>query len=100
MVYFILGKFALIKTLEDFGLVFILSDDCWSCGDYDCHNTTISKKDGQEYNIHIATDSERTNFCLTVTNIPDTNNAEQMEFMKEEEVVKYLCDNFDAFKCF
>lgn len=90
------------KTFKDFGLTFEFDETCATCFEGNCHNKVTSKKDGKEYNVHISTNKEFTKFAIyatETTNVDDSNSIEK-DFDNEEEAVKFVCDNFEWFKCF
>jgi hypothetical protein len=95
-------KYMNYKTFEEFGLKFEYDSDCITCTDGSCHNNVISKKDGKEYNVHISMNSSKTLFTIHATQEANTesNSTIDIEFTDESEAVKFVCENFDWFKCF
>ena len=90
------------KTFKDFGLTFEFDPDCMTCSDGSCHNNVTSKKDGKEYNVHISTDRDFSYFSIYATEQSNTDSSSTIEeqFDKEEDAVKFVCENFEWFKCF
>lgn len=91
-----------MKTFKDLGLSFDFDEDCITCFDGSCHSNVVSRTDGNEYNVYIATTSKFDSFYICVTPINESSNfeSEELNFDDESEAVKYLCDSFIGFKCF
>jgi predicted adenine nucleotide alpha hydrolase (AANH) superfamily ATPase len=90
------------KTFKDMNVEFSEGSGCHTCYDNSCHNTVPKKPDGEEYNVHISTNPDRTLFRIyasTQTNSSTTDDISE-EFQKEEDAVKFICQNFEWFKCF
>ena len=89
------------KTFEDLGLKFVEDLECVTCQNYSCHNNVTRKEDGQEYNVHISMDEEKTMFTVyAIVNLNvESEDDINLGFVNEEEAVKYLCENFNGFQC-
>jgi hypothetical protein len=62
-----------MKTFEDLGMKFEFDSECATCFNGSCHNIADSKIDGQEYNVHISTDAEKTVFRIYASQIASTD---------------------------
>lgn len=90
------------KTFKELNISFQPSSDCVTCNGLSCHNT-VDHKNGNEYNIHISTtDEERGFYDITASDNSTTSSEGDIlkENLTEEQVVKFICDNFNWFKCF
>ena len=89
------------KTFKDFGLSFEFDPTCLTCQDGNCHNNVTSIKDGREYNVHISTNRKFSIFHINATEQSNTDGQSNIEesFTDEAEAVKFVCENFDWFKC-
>ena len=88
------------KTFKDFGLTFEFDPDCMSCTEGNCHNNVVSKKDGRDYIVHISTNREFTVFTVQASENSNTAPVIDEFFDNEENAVKFVCENFEWFKCF
>ena len=89
-------------TFEEIGIYFTVNSSCITCKDHSCHNTAILKSNGAEYNVHISTDLERTEFCITATldSNTDTSNDIIRIFYNENDAAKFVCNTFEWTGCF
>ena len=53
------------KTFKEIGITFELNSACITCLDNSCHNNLISKRDGQEYHVHISTNNSFSEFLIS-----------------------------------
>jgi hypothetical protein len=90
------------KTFKEIGVEFTEGSGCYTCFDNSCHNTVPKKSNGVEYNVHISTNNERTLFRISATTNVNSITEDELteEFQKENDAVKYICENFEWFKCF
>lgn len=90
------------KTFSDLGISFEeTSPSCYTCTGGSCHNIVTHKENGAEYSVLISTIDRKT-FHIQATVSSNTSSASDIEEtdLTERDAVKYLCDNFPAFKCF
>lgn len=89
------------KTFKDFGLSFEFDPTCLTCQQGNCHNNVTSKKDGKEYNVHISTNREFSIFNIYATEQMNTDSETTIEetFTDESKAVRFVCENFDWFRC-
>ena len=87
------------KTFNELGISFQQSTDCLSCDGMSCHNN-VTHKNGDEYNVHIQTNDEET-FDITANLSSSTASSFDIEEhnLTEIQAVKFICDNFNWFKC-
>ena len=90
------------KTFAEFGLTFEEDASCITCDAGSCHNNVTSKKDGNEYNVHISVNYETKSYWITAINNSSSSSKTDLieNFTIEEDAVKFVCENFDWFKCF
>lgn len=88
------------KTFEELGISFKQSSSCYSCDGESCHNN-VNHKNGVEYNVHVSTKDKQI-FNIHATQNSNTSDASDIDEpnLTELEAVKYLCDNFNWFRCF
>lgn len=89
-------------TFEEMGVVFTEGSGCHTCQDNSCHNTVPHKKNNEDYHVHISTDIDRTKFRIFASTQSSSNTDDEIseEFSEENKAVKFVCENFDWFKCF
>ena len=89
------------KTFAEVGVVFTEGSGCLTCRDNSCHNTVPLKKTGEDINVHISTDPNRTIFSIVAMQNANTSSPDDIdeEFANEADAVKFVCDTFDWFKC-
>lgn len=90
------------KTFKEMGVEFTEGSGCHTCYDNSCHNTVPRKPNGEEYNVHISTNPDRTLFRISASTQVNTNTDDEIakEFSNENDAVKFICENFEWFKCF
>ena len=92
------------KSFEDYGLTFDENAGCVTCkgGSGGCHTNVNSLKDGREYNVHIAINANKTVYSIHATQKATTQSTSTIDeiFHNEAQAVKFLCENFERFKCF
>jgi hypothetical protein len=89
------------KTFEKLDIRFENADGCLTCGGNDCHNNVSSKRNGIEYNVHIAADFMNNVFKITANENPNTFSKDDIDeiFDNEHDAVDFLCKNFERFTC-
>lgn len=88
------------KTFEELGISFKQTSSCYTCDGESCHNNT-THKNGTEYNVHISTKDHFTfNIDAEISSNSASGDDIHQHNLTEENAVKYLCDNFNWFKCF
>jgi hypothetical protein len=88
------------KTFKDFGLVFVQDESCYTCFRGTCQNTVYKYSNNEEYTVQILAEPSNSYYAITATNLHDPSEEIFMNFFDEEQAVKYVCDNFNWFKCF
>jgi len=90
------------KTFEDLGLRFDFDNSCVTCKDGSCHAMVTSKKNGNEYSVHISTDEEMNEFEIYASQSSSTFSGLEIHetFTEEDKAVDFLCSTFQNFKCF
>lgn len=96
------NKRPIYKTFEAMGVIFSEGSGCHTCRDNSCHNTVPLRRTGEEYNVHISTDPERSGFTVHATTHANTEADDDIyaDFNDESDAVKFVCDTFEWFKCF
>lgn len=90
------------KTFKEIGIIFEEDKECQTCSDGSCHNTTTSKINNKEYNVHISTNFETNDFQIHASIDFNTSSDDDISeyFEREEEAVKFVCTTFNGFGCF
>ena len=88
------------KTFADFGLKFEIDKDCITCVRGTCHNNVTRYENSQEYNVQIVAYPEQGEYQIFATNLSDQSDEIAVSYEKEEDAVKFVCDEFNWFKCF
>jgi hypothetical protein len=90
------------KTFAEFGLSFEEDTECVTCNNGSCHNNVTSRKDGKEYNVHISVNYDTNEYWISASENSSSESSNDIyeSFPTEEEAVKFVCANFDWFKCF
>ena len=88
------------KTFKDFGLTFSPDENCITCIRGRCHNTVTKYSNNEEYHVFISTYEGSNYYEIISTNINNSSDEIVAFYTNEEEAVKYVCDNFNWFKCF
>ncbi|OJV29306.1 MAG: hypothetical protein BGO32_07065 [Bacteroidetes bacterium 37-13] len=91
-------------SFADLNLIFTPDNEgCVLCNkeDLSCHNNWISSFDGQEYNVHISTNTTRTKFHVSAVLNPSTVSPLDIDanFKDEKAAARFVCKNFLGFKC-
>ena len=89
-------------TFADLGIIFSNNPNCKICENDSCHNNVKSKKNEREYNVHIQADFEKSIFWINAAASPSVDSPSDIhgKFEKEQDAVRFLLNNFEAFKCF
>ena len=90
------------NTFSELGISFQQTSNCVTCDGLSCHKTVQHKTNGLEYNVHISTLENSGQFCIDATLSSNTSSPHDIHesSLTEEQAVKFICDNFDGFKCF
>lgn len=90
------------KTFKAMGINFSEGSGCHTCRDNSCHNTVPLKRTGEEYNVHISTNPQRTTFRVHASANANTAADDDIcsDFNNESDAVKFVCETFEWFKCF
>lgn len=90
-----------MKTFKDFNLTFELASNCQSCRDGYCSSTAVYSKTGEDFNLSIYTNPTYTDIQIVANSSSNTDSTQDIEvyFDSEEKAVKFLCENFNDFKC-
>jgi hypothetical protein len=90
------------KTFEEMGIKFTTEGDCKGCLNDRCFNTVPSTFDDSEYHVHISTNAYRTHFHIhcNINSSTDSKSDIEADFNVEHAAVRFVCKNFNWFKCF
>lgn len=91
-----------LKTFEEMGVIFSEGSGCNTCRDNSCSNTVLSLINEREFNVHISTNQDRTQFRIHASENSNTISESDIEanFTNESDAVIFVCKNFEWFKCF
>ncbi len=90
------------KTFAEVGIIFTSGSGCITCRDNSCQNTVTLKNSEKEFNVHISTYQDRSEFRIHASLNTNTEAADDIceDFDNEHDAVQFVCDTFNWFKCF
>jgi hypothetical protein len=89
-------------TFSEKGIYFTSGCGCITCRDNSCQNTVTLKNSEEEFNVHISTYPDRSEFRIYASSNTNTESTYDIcvDCNNEHDAVKFICDTFNWFTCF
>jgi hypothetical protein len=89
-------------TFSEKGIHFTYGSGCITCRDNSCQNTVTLKNSKEEFNVHISTYTDRSEFRIHASSNTNTESTDDIcvDFNNKLDAVKFIYDTFYWFTCF